>query len=136
MARRRKPTIDRSAYLNHRSETPAISAPDGSRVRELMHPARHGIERLSIAEAEVEPGRPTRLHRHAKAEEVYHILDGAGVMQLGEDRFVVVPGDIIRIAPGLSHCIEARSEGPLRFLCICQPAYCDEDTELVDLPEN
>ncbi len=136
MARRRPPTIDRSAYLNHRSKTPVINVPDGSRVRELMHPARHAIKRMSIAEAEVEPGCPTRLHRHAVAEEVYHILDGAGVMQLGEDRFAVVPGDIIRIAPGQSHRIEAHSEGPLRFLCICQPAYRDEDTELVDRPDN
>ena len=132
MARRRKPAVDRSPYLNHRSNVEPIHAPDGSSVRELLHPDRHAIERMSVAEAEVAPGRSTRLHRHPVAEEVYHILEGAGVLQLGEERMAVVPGDIIRIAPNQSHRIEAKSETPLRFLCICQPAYRDEDTEFLD----
>lgn len=132
MARRRTPAVDRSPYLNHRSGVEPIDAPDGSAVRELLHPAHHAIERMSIAEAEVAPGGGTRLHRHPVAEEVYHILDGAGVMQLGDERIAVVPGDIIRIAPNQPHRIEAKSETPLRFLCICQPAYRDEDTEFLD----
>jgi len=136
MARRRTPAVDRSPYLAHRSDVEPIDAPDGSSVRELMHPARHGIERMSIAEAEVRPGTATRLHRHPVAEEVYHVLDGAGILQLGEERIAVVPGDIIRIAPGQAHRIEARSETALRFLCICQPAYRGEDTEFLDADET
>lgn len=132
MAKRRRPAPDRSSYLNHRSRSEVIRAADGSRVRELMHPSHHAIERMSVAEAEVKPGHSTRLHRHPIAEEVYHILDGAGVMDLDGERFAVVPGDIIRIAPGQAHRIETKSEAPLRFLCICQPAYRDEDTEFVD----
>ncbi len=132
MAKRRNAGPDRSSYLNHRSRAEVVRAPDGSRVRELMHPGRHAIERMSVAEAEVDPGHSTRRHRHPAAEEVYHILDGAGVMELDGDRFAVVPGDIIRIAPGQPHRIETKSEVPLRFLCICQPAYRDEDTEFLD----
>jgi len=132
MVRRRTPAVDRSPYLNHRSDAETLLAPDGSTVRELLHPARHAIERMSVAEAEVAPGERTRLHRHPVTEEVYHVLDGAGVLQLGNQRIAVVPGDIIRIAPNEPHRIEARSETPLRFLCICQPAYRDEDTEFLD----
>ena len=132
MAKRRTPVPDRASYLNHRSRSEAFRAPDGSRVRELMHPVHHAIERMSVAEAEVDPGGSTRPHRHPVAEEVYHILDGAGVMELAGEQFAVVPGDIIRIAPGQVHRIETKSEVPLRFLCICQPAYRDEDTEFVD----
>ncbi|MGM0517596.1 MAG: cupin domain-containing protein [Pseudomonadota bacterium] len=132
MGKRRRPGNDRSGYLNHRGRAEAVRPPDGSLVRELMHPARHDIERMSVAEAEVAPGASTRLHRHPVAEEVYHILDGAGIMELGEEQFAVVPGDIIRIAPGQAHRIETKSEVPLRLLCICQPAYSDEDTEFVD----
>ncbi|MCL7744222.1 cupin domain-containing protein [Guyparkeria hydrothermalis] len=136
MSRRRTPAVDRSPYLNHRSAVEPIDAPDGSTVRELLHPTHHAIERMSIAEAEVAPGQRTRLHRHPLAEEVYHILDGAGVLQLGEERIAVVPGDIIRIAPQQAHRIEAKSETPLRFLCICQPAYRDEDTEFLDADDT
>ena len=132
MARRRTPAVDRSAYLNHRSDVEAIAAPDGSAVRELLHPKHHRIERMSIAEAEVQPGEATRLHRHPVAEEVYHVLDGAGVLELGDERIAVVPGDIIHIPPNQAHRIEAKSETPLRFLCICQPAYRDEDTEFLE----
>jgi len=136
MARRRLPAVDRSPYLNHRTSAEPVAAPDGSAVRELLHPSRHAVERMSIAEAEVATGQSTRLHRHPLAEEVYHILDGAGVLQLDDERFAVVPGDIIRIAPGQPHRIETRSETPLRFLCICQPAYRDEDTEFLDTDET
>ncbi|MFW6020635.1 MAG: cupin domain-containing protein [Guyparkeria sp.] len=132
MAKRRRPEPDRSSYLNHRSRVEPIVAPDGSTVRELMHPSHHAVERLSVAEATVEPGASTRRHRHPVAEEIYQILDGAGVMELGEERLAVVPGDIIRIAPGQPHRLEAKSEVPLRLLCICQPAYRDEDTEFLD----
>ena len=136
MARRRTPKVDRSPYLNHRSEVASIVAPDGSAIRELLHPTHHAIERMSIAEAEVAPGQSTRLHRHPVAEEVYHVLDGAGILQLGDERIAVVPGDIIRIAPNQPHRIEAKSDGPLRFLCICQPAYRDEDTEFLDADDT
>lgn len=136
MARRRPPAVDRSPYLNHRASVEPIAAPDDSAVRELLHPSRHAIERMSVAEAEVAPGQATRLHRHPQAEEVYHVLDGAGMLQLDDERLAVVPGDIIRIAPGQPHRIETRSETPLRFLCICQPAYSDEDTEFLDTDET
>ena len=136
MARRRTPAVDRSPYLNHRSDVEPIHAPDGSSVRELLHPEHHAVERMSIAEAEVQPGQATRLHRHPVAEEVYHVLDGAGVLQLADERIAVVPGDIIHIAPDQPHRIEAKSETPLRFLCICQPAYRDEDTEFLDADDT
>ncbi|MFO7809218.1 cupin domain-containing protein [Guyparkeria sp.] len=134
MAKRRRSEPDRSSYLNHRSHVEPITAPDGSAVRELLHPCRQAIERMSVAEATVEPGRSTRLHRHPIAEEIYQILDGAGLLELGDEHLAVVPGDTIRIAPGQPHRIEARSDAPLRLLCICQPAYSDEDTEFLDIP--
>ncbi|HZJ81920.1 MAG TPA: cupin domain-containing protein [Guyparkeria sp.] len=135
MARRRTPTVDRRPYLNHRSRIEPIAAADGSAVRKLLHPSQHAIERMSIAEVEIRPEQATRLQRHPAAEKVYHILGGAGLMQLGEELLAVVPGDIIRIAPGQPHRVETRSDMPLQFLCICQPACDDEDTEYLDTNE-
>lgn len=122
---------DRSHYLNHRAAVDPFVTRDGSIITELMHPSSHAVERCSIAEAQVDPGQSTLLHRHPITEEVYHVLDGAGLMTLGHDQFAVVPGDIIRIAPGQPHKIQATSEAPLRFLCTCVPAYSDEDTEIL-----
>jgi mannose-6-phosphate isomerase-like protein (cupin superfamily) len=103
---------------------------DGSEIRELMHPAVHGNHQLSFAEALVQPGARTRLHRHRVTEEIYHITRGAGVMTLGADRFDVAAGDTICISPGTHHCIENTGSVPLAILCACSPAYAHDDTEL------
>ncbi len=104
---------------------------DGSEIRELMHPAAHGNRNQSLAEATLEPGANTALHRHLLTEEIYHITGGAGLMTLGGERFVVAVGDTISIAPGTPHCIANTGDVPLTILCACAPAYSHEDTELL-----
>ena len=105
---------------------------DRSEIRELMHPAVHGNAQLSLAEATVEPGGKTALHRHKITEEIYHVVHGSGVMTLGAEAFAIVAGDTICIAPGTAHCVENTGGEPLRILCACAPAYGHDDTELVD----
>jgi len=105
---------------------------DGSEIRELMHPASHGVRRQSLAEAVVQPGARTLLHRHALTEELYHVTAGSGLMTLGGASFPVAAGDTVVIAPGTPHRIEATGSEPLRILCCCTPAYAHEDTELLE----
>ena len=107
---------------------------DGSVIRELMHPARHaalGSRRQSLAEARVAPGEATALHRHRQSEELYHIVAGRGLMQLGNERFEVAAGDTVCIPPGVAHCIDNTGDTELRLLCCCSPAYAHDDTELL-----
>lgn len=104
---------------------------DGSHIRELMHPARHGNRAQSFAEAVVAPGMKTLLHRHRVTEEIYHITQGAGRMMLGTQQFPVAVGDTICIAPGTAHCIECVGDVALKILCACSPAYAHDDTELL-----
>jgi mannose-6-phosphate isomerase-like protein (cupin superfamily) len=104
---------------------------DGSEIRELMHPAVHGNRNQSLAEATVQPGKKTVLHRHQLTEEIYYVAHGAGIMTLGGERFAVVAGDTICISPGTLHCIENTGEAPLKILCACSPAYAHGDTELL-----
>jgi mannose-6-phosphate isomerase-like protein (cupin superfamily) len=104
---------------------------DGSLVRELMHPRRHGVESQSLAEAIVSPGGTTALHRHRITEELYHVLEGTGIMTLASEKFAVGPGDTVCIAPGTAHCIVNTGSTPLRILCCCTPAYRHDDTELL-----
>jgi mannose-6-phosphate isomerase-like protein (cupin superfamily) len=104
---------------------------DGSEIRELLHPARHGSGHSSLAEATVAPGAATALHRHRATEEIYHVAAGEGVMTLGDARFRIAAGDTVRIAPGTPHRVENTGAAPLRILCACAPAYSHEDTELL-----
>jgi mannose-6-phosphate isomerase-like protein (cupin superfamily) len=104
---------------------------DGSEIRELMHPDRHGNAKQSLAEATVQPGQETALHQHMRTEELYHIVSGYGRMTLGLERFEVAPGDTICIPPRTPHCIANTGADPLRILCCCSPAYSHEDTVLL-----
>ena len=78
------------------------------------------------------PGKPlTRLHKHNKSEELYHITQGQGMMFLGQERFEVSVGDTLCIAPGTPHNIKNTGTTPLHILCMCSPPYSHEDTELL-----
>ena len=103
---------------------------DGSRIREFMHPSASAAQRQSLAEARVDPGARTILHRHHQTEEFYHLLAGSGLMTLGDDAFPVGVGDTVVIAAGTAHCIENTGSSELVLLCCCAPAYSDDDTEL------
>lgn len=118
------------------ADPPPFTTKDGSHIRELMHPTQHGNQAQSLAEATVDIGKETTLHRHAQTEELYHILEGHGLMFLDTESFAVAPGDTILIPPGTAHKIRALGAQPLRLLCCCAPAYSDQDTELLTTAER
>lgn len=109
---------------------------DGSVIRELMHPEQQatslGCLNQSLAEATVSPGTVTRLHRHHRSEELYHITLGQGRMTLAAESFEVGVGDTVCIPAGTPHCIENTGNTDLKMLCCCAPAYAHSDTELLE----
>lgn len=123
-------SMQKTAY----AELPCYTTRDGSQIRELMHPQQHPNRNQSLAEATVAPGERTRLHRHHRSEELYHITAGSGCMQLGEERFAIHTGDTVAIAPGTPHALENTGDEPLRVLCCCAPPYSHDDTELLNEP--
>jgi mannose-6-phosphate isomerase-like protein (cupin superfamily) len=96
-----------------------------------MHPGTAADGRQSLAEAIIQPGQKTILHRHHQTEELYHVTRGGGVMTMGGDTFVIEAGDTIRIPAETPHCVENQGNSPLHILCCCCPAYSHEDTELL-----
>lgn len=115
-----------------RDQTEAFTTADGSTIRELLAHRNSSIRNQSLAEASLPPGKRTQPHYHPRAEEIYYILSGTGVMTLsGQDRDVG-PGDAIAIPPGAHHTIFNSGEGELVFLCMCAPCYEHEDTILLD----
>ena len=52
-------------------------------------------------------------------------------MTLGEERFEILPGDTIAIAPRTAHFVENTGSVDLVILCCCSPAYAHDDTELL-----
>lgn len=116
---------------SRRRECKPFPTKDGSEIRELMHPGVHGNRAQSLAEARVAIGACTRAHRHRLSEELYHVLEGEGLLHRDGEAVQLFPGDTACIPPGTVHWIENTGAGPLRFLCSCSPAYSHDDTELV-----
>lgn len=119
-------------HLSTYNDAQPITAKDGSEIRELMHPSRHGNQAQSLAEATVYAGQRTLLHRHQITEELYHVTAGQGTMILGDESFAIGVGDTILIPPGTPHALNNTWPVPLRVLCCCTPAYDAADTEILE----
>ena len=115
------------------SSAAAFTTKDGSEIRELLAHRNSCIRNQSLAEARLLPGASTTPHYHARAEEIYYVLQGQGLMCVGDESSQVGPGDAIAIPPGKVHRITNTGNAILTFLCCCAPAYEHEDTALVEL---
>jgi mannose-6-phosphate isomerase-like protein (cupin superfamily) len=77
----------------------------------------------SVAYVIIPPGKSSIRHYHPVAEESYYILSGRALMELGEEKQSLEPGQIVLIPPGLLHEIHSEGPGDLEFLAISAPAW-------------
>lgn len=64
-------------------------------------------------------------HKHSVQEQIYHVLDGEGLMEIDGKRHVVDKHDVIFLPPGVEHAIHNTGLGDLTFLVITSPASDD-----------
>lgn len=117
--------------LNQNEAVPFTTA-DGSQICEFLNPGNSPLSNQSLAEATLRSGQCTTLHFHPKAEEIYFILSGRGIMQIEDEEREVGPGDSIAIPNGQKHQICNPHVEELVFLCCCAPAYSHDDTILIE----
>jgi len=78
---------------------------------------------FSLAEARIEPGITTELHKLGVSE-WYVIRSGIGRMEIGGNPwFDVAPGDFFAIPAGVSQRIENTGTDDLIFQCVCLPRF-------------
>jgi mannose-6-phosphate isomerase-like protein (cupin superfamily) len=101
-----------------------ITANDGCRLRELLHPDRDrsGVP-YSLALARVEPGGATHPHLLREETEVYHVVRGTGRMHIAGESARVGPGDTVVIPAGAEQWIENLGEEALEFLALVSPPW-------------
>jgi len=115
-------------------ELTAWPSKDGCRIKEIIHPGQTGTDLgVSLAWAEVPPGGSTVPHRLAMTE-IYFVLEGRGVMHINGQEAEVGPGQAVYIPRQRTQFIKNIGPGPLRFLCVCHPAYDPEGDEVVAAP--
>jgi len=119
-------------FIRDIKDCKSFTAGDGTVIRELFNAATDPLElRYSLAEARLEPGRVSLLHRLATSE-VYYILSGAGRMEIDGETRMVGPGQAVYIPPGATQRITSTGEEELVFICIVDPAWRVEDEEVLE----
>ena len=82
---------------------------------------------LSIARARVLPGVNTKLHKLIDTIERYVILDGEGLVEVGnEPPQKVGPLDVVIIPSGCTQNISNTGSVDLTFLAICSPRFTEK----------
>ena len=89
---------------------------------------------LSIARARVAAGVITRWHYLRNTSERYVIIEGCGLVEVGEAAPVAVAaGDVVCIPAGVRQRIRNSGTGDLVFLALCTPRF--EPENYVDCDE-
>jgi quercetin dioxygenase-like cupin family protein len=104
----------------------ALAADEGERLRfgDAVVVIKASAETTGGAFSIVEENEPldTPRHVHAREDELFYVLEGEHVYQVGADRFHVGPGAVVFAPRGVPH--EHRRIKPRtgRFLTMCSPA--------------
>ena len=106
---------------------------DNSILREILNPLKDKTLKIrySIAHARVKPGERTLLHSLDRTE-VYHIIQGKGIMHIDEEEKEVKAGDTIYIPPNSRQRIQNTSDKELIFVCIVDPTWEKEGEEILE----
>jgi quercetin dioxygenase-like cupin family protein len=75
-----------------------------------------GVTSFGMNQLTFDPGQRGRIHRHARQEEVYLVLEGTLRLLVEGEEHVLVRGDLVRVAPDLRRQLVNR--GPDRVVVL------------------
>lgn len=76
-------------------------------------------DRMAMSLVTVRPGAAVPEHAHEDEEQVYYVLNGQGVVTLGEKRHAVGPGSAVYIPLGKRHGVtNASASDPFVYLYV------------------
>ena len=78
------------------------------------------VDALSVGRYVVEAGADDPQEPHTE-DEIYYVLDGAGTVRIGDERFPVEPGDVIYVEREVDHEF-LEVEADLDLLVVFAPA--------------
>lgn len=113
--------------VRKKSEIKEISASEGSKVSQYFHPHNtlNGIN-YSIARFTLNPEKKSVLHQ-LKSSEIYYILEGKANLHIDNEIHGLEKDDSAYVPPMSKQFIENTGKDDLRFLCIVDPAWKQED---------
>lgn len=113
---------------HYAAELGFFAAADGGKVAEMINAGTSALRLMSLAVVELQPGKAL-LHRHNRTEEIYYVLEGAGIIHLDQIYRRVAPGDAVSIPVGCIHALENSGVETLRYLAISAPGFDPTDMQ-------
>lgn len=97
----------------------------GALSKALVGPGDTDIQGIDYRISSYQPMAYVAGHTHKVQEQIYHVLDGEGLMELDGTKTVVRRHDVIHIPPGIEHAISNSGLVDLVFLVVTAPATDD-----------
>jgi mannose-6-phosphate isomerase-like protein (cupin superfamily) len=114
----------RQAVIRNIAEVPWKEFPDhfgGALSKPLINPENAGARHIDYRISMYQPMAYVKLHSHKVQEQIYHVLDGEALMEIGGERRVVRKHDVIYLPPGVEHSIQNAGLVDLVFLVVTSP---------------
>ncbi len=119
----------RKAFIKNIAEVPWLEFPDhfgGALSKPLVMPDTARSQHLDYRISMYQPKAYVKKHSHKVQEQVYHVLEGEGVMHVGGEDRVVRKHDFIYLPPGVEHSIENTGLVDLVFIVVTSPVTDEE----------
>lgn len=120
-----KSKAKRGALIRNVVEVPWQEFPGhfgGALSKALVRPESAGSRLIDYRISCYQPMAHVALHTHKVQEQVYHVLEGEGMMEVDGKRQVVRKHDVIYIPPGVEHGISNTGLTDLTFIVATAPA--------------
>lgn len=117
------------AFVRNMAEIPWQEFPGhfgGALSKALVRPETCGSRRVDFRISCYQPMAYVQEHVHRVQEQVYHVLEGEGLLTLDERRVLMRRHDYVFVPPGVRHGITNSGTGPLVFLVVTTPVDDDE----------
>jgi len=114
----------RKPLIRNIAEVPWKEFPNhfgGALSKPLVMPETAGSQHIDYRISMYQPMARVALHKHTLQEQIYHVLEGEGLMQIAGKPHVVRKHDVISLPPGVEHDIENTGLVDLVFLVITSP---------------
>lgn len=105
----------------------SFHADEDSEIKQIFHPdnTQNGI-RYSLAQSVILPGKSSKPHK-MKSAEVYFVLEGYGIIHVGDQSEKIEKNQSIYIPPLSKQYLENTGPIELKVLCIVDPAWKADD---------
>ena len=115
---------ERRASIKNVAETPWRQFPNhfgGALSKPLVMPETMNSTHLDYRISMYQPMAYVEKHSHKVQEQVYHVLEGEGLMEIGDKTHVVRKHDVIYLPPGVEHSIDNTGVADLIFIVATSP---------------